>query len=142
VHLEEVEALVLADAELPRAGRLVVHRLGERNRLLAHRTARRIVEKRAGCFFDHLLVAPLDRAFTFPQVDGVAVRIAEHLDLDVARLFDELLDEHAVVAEARARLVAAGAEAVEGLAVVEGDAQALATAAGARLDHHRVADSL
>jgi hypothetical protein len=28
------------------------------------------------------------------------VRVAEHLDLDVARLLDELLDEHAVVAEA------------------------------------------
>src|SRR4028118_382585 len=27
--------------------------------------------------------------------------VAQHLDLDVARLLDELLDEHAVVAEAR-----------------------------------------
>ena len=41
VHLEEVEALVLADDELDRAGRLVVHRLGQRHRLLAHRLARR-----------------------------------------------------------------------------------------------------
>jgi hypothetical protein len=40
VHLEEVEALVLADDELDRSRRLVVHRLGERHRLLAHRLAR------------------------------------------------------------------------------------------------------
>jgi hypothetical protein len=33
-------------------------------------------------------------------------------------------------------------EALEGLLVVEGDAQALAAAAGAGLDHHRVADVL
>ncbi len=70
----------------------------------------------------------------------MAVRVAQHLNLDVARLFDVLLDEHPVVAEAVARLVATGAEALEGLLVVEGHAQTLATAAGAGLDHHRVAD--
>jgi hypothetical protein len=70
------------------------------------------------------------------------VRVAQHLDLDVPRLLDELLDEHAVVAEAVARLVAAGGEAFESLLVVEGDAQALAAAAGGRLDHHGVADVL
>ncbi len=31
--------------------------------------------------------------------------VGQHLDLDVARLLDELLDEDAVVAEAGARLV-------------------------------------
>ena len=101
VHLEEVEAAVLADDELDRAGRLVVDRLRERDRLLAHRPARRVVEERARRLLDHLLVAALDRALALPQVDAVPVRIAEHLDLDVARLLDELLDEDAVVAEAR-----------------------------------------
>jgi hypothetical protein len=41
VHLQEVERLVLADDELHRAGALVVHGLGERHGLLAHRLARR-----------------------------------------------------------------------------------------------------
>ena len=50
---------------------------------------------------DDLLVAALDRAFALAQVDDVAVLVAEHLDLDVARVLDELLDEDAVVAEAR-----------------------------------------
>jgi hypothetical protein len=49
------------------------------------------------------------------------VRVAEHLDLDVARLLDELLDEDAVVAEARLGLAAARREALFGLGVVEGD---------------------
>ena len=68
--------------------------------------------------------------------------VAQHLDLDVARLLDELLDEHAVIAEAVARFVATGTEALEGLLVVPGDAQAFAATARARLDHHRVADVL
>jgi hypothetical protein len=55
----------------------------------------------------------------------VAVRVAEHLDLDVARLLDELLDEDAVVAEARLGLAAARREALLGLGVVPGDAQPL-----------------
>ena len=140
VHLEEVEALVLADHELDRAGALVVDRLGQLHRLLAHGLARLVADEGRRRLLDHLLVAPLDRAFALVEVDHVALRIAQHLDLDVARLLDELLDEDPVVAEAVAGLVAAGGEAVEGVLVVEGHAQALAAAAGRGLDHHRVAD--
>ncbi len=142
VHLQEVEALVLADHELHRARALVLHGLGQRHGLLAHRLARRLADEGRRRLLDHLLVAPLDRALALVQVDHVAVRIAQHLDLDVARLLDELLDEHAVVAEAVARLVAARGEALEGFLVVEGHAQALAAAAGRGLDHHGVADVL
>ena len=76
------------------------------------------------------------------QVDDVAVRVAQHLDLDVARLLDILLDEDAVVAEAVAGFVAAAGEAFEGLLVVVRRAHRLAAAARAGLDHHRVADVL
>ena len=140
VHLEEVEAAVLADDELHGARRLVGDRARERHRLLAHRAARVVVEERRRRLLDHLLVAALDRALALPQVHEVAVRVAQHLDLDVARLLDVLLDEDAVVAEARLRLGAAGGEAFARLAVVVRDAQALAAAAGGRLDHHRIAD--
>jgi hypothetical protein len=140
VHLEEVEALVGADHELHRAGTLVLHRLGQRHRLLAHRLARGVADEGRRCLLDHLLVPALDAALALVQVHHVAVRVAQHLDLDVARLLDELLDEHAVVAEAVARLVAARREAVGGVLVVEGHAKTLATAAGTGLDHHRVAD--
>jgi hypothetical protein len=39
------------------------------------------------------------------------VLVAEHLDLDVARLVDELLDEDAVVAERRDRFARAPSKA-------------------------------
>ena len=142
VHLEEVEPAIGAHDEFHRAGRLVVHRLGERHRLLAHRLAGGVVEERRRRLLDHLLVAALDRALALPQVDDVAVRIAQHLDLDVARLLDEFLDEDAIVAEARLGLRLARGEALARLLVVVRHAQALAAAAGGGLDHHRIADVL
>ena len=58
----------------------------------------------------------------------------------MARIGDELLDEHAVVAEARFRLRARARKPFGHLALVEGDAHALAAATGGGLDHHRVTD--
>src|ERR1700730_9064589 len=85
-------------------------------------------------------MAALDRAFALAEMDDVAMRVAQHLDLDVARLLDIFLDEDAVVGEARARLVAGGAEAVARRGVAPRDAHALAAAAGRGLDHHGIAD--
>jgi hypothetical protein len=140
VHLQEVEILVFADHELHRARALVLHRLGEGHGLLAHGLARGVGDEGRRRLFDHLLVAALDRAFALVQVNHVAVRIAQHLDLDVARLQHVFFDEHAVVAEAVAGFVAAAGEALEGFLVVEGHAKALAATAGRGLDHDRVAD--
>ena len=140
VHLEEVELAVLVDDELDRAGALVFDRLGQRHRLLAHRLARLGVEERARRLLDHLLVAALDRALALPQVDAVAVAVGDELDLDVARLLDVFLDEHAIVGERGLGLVGRRAETLARLVVVVGDAHALAAAAGRRLDHHRIAD--
>src|SRR3546814_1196544 len=66
----------------------------------------------------------------------------QHLNLDVARLLDVLLDEHALVAEAGARLVAGRAQALAHLGLAARDTHALAAAAGGSLDHPRVADRL
>ena len=44
-------------------------------------------------------MAALDRAFPLEQVHDVAVRVAEDLDLHVARLLDVTLEEHRAVAE-------------------------------------------
>ena len=140
VHFEEVEILILADHEFHRAGRLVFHRLGQRHGLLAHGAARGVADEGRWRLFDHLLVAALDGAFALVQVDHVAVAVAQDLDLDMARLLHELLDEDAVVAEGVARLVLASGKALQRLLVVIGHAQALAAAAGRGLDHHRVAD--
>jgi hypothetical protein len=46
VHFQEVEVAVLVDDEFHRAGRLVVHGLGQRHRLLAHGLARRFASRK------------------------------------------------------------------------------------------------
>ena len=140
VHLEEIEIALLVDDELDGAGRVVADRLGERHGLRAHRLARLGVEERARRLLDDLLVAPLDRAFALAEMDDIAVLVAEHLDLDMPRLLDIFLDEHAVVAEARLGLGLRRVEAFLHLLAAIGDAHALAAAAGGRLDHHRIAD--
>ena len=140
VHLEEIEVAVLVDDELDRAGALVVDGLGQRHGLLAHRLAGLLVEKRRRRLLDDLLVAALDRAFALAEIDGVAMRVGQHLDLDMARIDDELLDEDAVVAEGGFRLVPGRLEALARLGLVPGDAHALAAAAGRCLQHHGIAD--
>jgi hypothetical protein len=43
-------------------------------------------QRGGGGFFQHLLVAALQRAVALAQMDGVALAVAEDLDLDVARV--------------------------------------------------------
>ncbi len=144
VHLEEVEALAgrigAADDQLDRARAVIADRAGERDRLLAHRLAHLGRDEGRRRFLDHLLVAALDRAFALAEIDDVAVLIAEHLDLDVARMLDELLDEHAVVAEAGQALALGRLEALAHVLLGPGEPHALAAAAGRGLHHHRIAD--
>src|SRR5690606_16734918 len=92
-----------------------------------------------GRLLDDLLVAPLDRALALPEVEA-ALLVGQHLDLDVARLLDVLLDEDSLVAERRLGLAARRAEALGDLLLAARDAHALAAAAGRGLDHHRIAD--
>ena len=140
VHLQEVEALVLSGDELDRAGAVVADGYSQRDRLLAHFLAGRFVEQRARRFLDDFLVAALDRAFALAEIDDMAVLVAQHLDLDMARIGDEFLDEDAVVAEARFCFRAGAGKSVFHLGAAMGDAHALAAAAGGGLDHHRIAD--
>src|SRR3546814_1158080 len=105
VHFEEIETLAggigARDDQFDRARAVITHRLRQRDRLLAHAFTHRRRHERRRRFLDHLLVAALDRAFALAEIDDVAVLVAEHLDFDMARVFDELFDEHAVIAEAR-----------------------------------------
>src|SRR6476661_2089829 len=99
VHLEKIKTLVLARDEFDRARGIVIHRFRERDRLFAHLAAGGLVEQRRRRFLDDLLIAALDRTFAFAEIDYVAVLVAEHLNLDVAGIDYEFLDENAVIAE-------------------------------------------
>ena len=59
----------------------------------AHALAGRCVEARRRRFLDHFLVPALQRTVALEQVRGRAVGVGKHLDLDVAALFDEALEQ-------------------------------------------------
>jgi hypothetical protein len=61
-------------------------------------------------FLDHLLMPALHGTFALAQMHHVAVMVAEDLDLDVARVFDQLLDVNAAVAESAQRFARCGFE--------------------------------
>ena len=128
------------DDELDGAGGRVVDGPRQGDGLFAHRPASRFIEERRRRFFDDFLMPALERAFALAEVDHVAVLVAEDLNLDVPRMFDEFFEEHAFVAEAGAGFVRGPLEAVAAFVVVAGDPHALAAAAGAGLEHHGIAD--
>ena len=132
VQLEE-EEVAAVEHELRRPGARVADRLREADRRVAHRGALRGIERRRGRLFEHLLVAPLDRAFALPERDDAPPRIAEKLNLDVPWPFDVALREDAVVAECRLeRIGKVGARAH--------DPDPAPTAAGSRLQQQREAE--
>ena len=141
IHFQEIKILVLADHEFHRARILVINGLGQRHGLFAHGLAGRFADEWRRCFFDDFLVTALNGALTLVEVDHVAESITQHLDFDVARLLDELLDEHALIAKTVARFVAARLEAFCSLLVIESHTQTLPAAAGAGLDHDRIANT-
>ncbi len=117
VQLDEGERAVRPEQELERAGVAVAdvpaRALGGGLHLLAQLG----VERRRRRLLDQLLVAALDRAFALAAGEDVAVVVAEHLDLDVARRRDDLLDVERAVAERGLRL---GCGALVGVAELAG----------------------
>src|SRR5204863_9642881 len=103
VHLDEVEFPILPE-ELDRAGAAIAHvghRLADD---AAHPVALLRSDDRRGRFLQNLLVAALERAVALAQVDGIALAVAEHLELDVARVAEIFFDIDGVVAEGALRL--------------------------------------
>ncbi|AIL00295.1 hypothetical protein P797_35190 [Pseudomonas aeruginosa VRFPA04] len=141
IHLQEVEATILAEKKLDGAGAHVVDRGRGLHRRLAHGATQVGIEHRAGGFLDDLLVAALHRAVAFAEVEQVAVAVAEHLDLHVARARHGPLQDQLGAAEGAQRFRARGAQLFQQLAGFLHQAHAAAAAAGAGLDHQRVADA-
>ena len=85
-------------------------------------------------------MAPLHRAVALAEVDAVAVRVADELDLGVARRLEVALDVDGAVLEHRLRGRAGRLVEAREVLVAQDDVHAAAAAAGDGLDDHRVAD--
>ena len=99
VHLDEVELAIFIHEELDGAGILVADVFQAAADGFADLVAHlwRHLQRRR--FFDELLMAALDGAFALAEGHDVAVFVSQYLELDVARLLNELLHVEVAVAE-------------------------------------------
>src|SRR6185312_13153908 len=99
-------------------------------------------ERRRIRLFPDLLVAALQRAVSFAEMDGLAGAVAHHLHLDVARLFQIFLDIDSVVAEGRPGLRPRGRQRDREVLGAVCDLHAAPAAAGRRLYDDGIADPI
>ena len=85
-------------------------------------------------------MAPLHRAIAFSEVDRLLVLVGEHLDLDMARVLEELLQVHGGIVERVLRLGARHRHGVHERGLGVHDAHAAPAPAAGRLDDHGIAD--
>ena len=140
VDLEHIEVLVVVHEELDGRGTGVVGGLDELGGGFADFLNFLAFDVRARCFFDDFLMSALHGAIAFPEVNRVAVLVADGLNLDMPGVFEEFFDEDAAVAECgECFLLCLGDIGAEGCFVVA-DAHAPSAAARRCLDDDRVAD--
>jgi hypothetical protein len=121
--------------ELHRAGTDVADRARHRTGTAAKFGAQLHGHAGRGAFLHQLLVPALEGAVALVQVQDVALRVGQHLHLDVPRRGDGAFQQDAVVAEDGG--LAPGGGQRTGKAFRCGDeAHAPAAAAADRLDHH------
>ena len=84
-------------------------------------------------------MSSLDRTVSFSEMDDIAVPISQYLELDMMRPLDIFFDEDAAVAEGGLGLARGDFHVLSQLIVGSDDAKPATAAAGARLDHDRVA---
>ena len=135
IHSVEIED------ELHRACALVADGMGGGDGGNPQCVAQLVRQAGGGGFLDHLLVAALQRAIAFEQVDGIAMAVGKQLHFYVARALDQLLQHHAGIAEGSFALALGGHQGfLEFVCRMDG-AHTLAATAGHRLDQQRETDT-
>ena len=139
VHFDEIELAVLVE-ELDGADTFVAQRLHGHRNAVADLVALVRIEGGRVRLFPDLLVAALQRAVALAQVNGAALAVAQHLDLDVARLLEVLLDIDIAIAESGLRLRLGRAHGEFEIGLGASHLHAAPAAAGSGLDDDRIAD--
>ncbi len=140
IHFHEEEFSTGIQQEFHGAGTDVADGLGRLYRSFAHGAAQLGGEAWRRRLFNHFLMAALDRAVAFVQVQAVAVLVGEDLDFHMARFEHVFLDQHARIAERRLRLALGGRQRLGQVRLAFDHLHALAAATGGGLEQHRVAD--
>ena len=98
VHFYKIE-LSLFIKEFDRADAAIADAANDFRRARADFLALRSIEAGGGGFFDDFLMVALNRAIAVEEMNGVAVRVAQQLYFDMARLLEIFLHIDFIVAE-------------------------------------------
>jgi hypothetical protein len=88
IHFEKVKMTGIIDKKLHRTGVFVLNGFGQFDGGFPHAFTEITIEKGGGGFFQKFLVAALDRAVAFADMDNFTALIAEDLEFDVVGFFD------------------------------------------------------
>ena len=102
--------------------------------------AQPIVDPRRRRLLDHLLVPALQRAVPVAEIDGTPLPVREHLHFHVSRPLQELFDIHHRRSKGRLGLRLGHLNGTQQHLFVVYHPHTTATAAGSRLDDHRITD--
>lgn len=139
VHLDEVELAVLVE-EFDRAGAAILQLLHRVGADLTDLHALFDVQGRGVGFFPYLLMAALQRAVAFTEMDRIAFAVPDDLYFDMARLAEKLLHVDRVVAECGRGFGTCRRNRIFEFLLGAGDLHAAATATRRRLDQHGESD--
>ena len=103
VHLDEIEAAVLVE-ELEGTGAAIADGATGLRTALADLAPLCLGNAGRGGLLDDLLVAALHGAVALAEMDGVAVLVRKHLELDMTRVLQILLHIDHIVVEGRGGL--------------------------------------
>ncbi len=142
VHLEEVEFARRREQEFDRAGTDVPDRARRRRRRFRQAAAQRRRHGDRWRLLDQLLMAALDAAFALAQRDDAAMTVRQHLDLDVPRSLEILLDVDAAIAECLQGFPTRCLEPFFDLRLRADQPHAFAAASRDRFQQHGITDPL
>lgn len=137
VELQEVVGAVAVKV-LNRTRRDVANLLGETHRGVLHLVDQVGRGHHHRPLLDDLLVAALDGAIAFEEVDDIPVSVAEDLDLDMARRVDVLLGDDLVIAKGRLGFPLCRCQGVGQVAFMIDLPHALAATALGGFEHDRI----
>lgn len=136
IDFDEVMPALLVNQELCRTRIAIAHGLGEPNCVIEDCLADLVWEIHCRRHFDDLLVAALHRAVALKQVHDVAKGVTNKLDFDMARAFEETLNENGSITESGLGFADRPREGVFELALLPYDTHTASTATHGSFDNY------
>ena len=118
----------------------IVHRFSCSYRLFTHIFPQFGSDENRRSLFHDFLVTALHGTFAFAQMNDISMLVTKNLELDVMRLFNELLQINRVVAKGRQRFALGSGISFFHFFDTVDEAHTLSTTAHRSFQHHRVSD--